>query len=468
LTKRNVRVLDSITAIRLRSGQFIGDSSTADHLIHEALDNAIDELQNGYGSTAGIAFSKTGEVLVFDEGRGLPTGKTINEATGEEIDSLEAIFTKLYSGGKFDLETSDLSQIGMNGVGLTVINALSEYVDVKTKMKHYRFVDSELKVCEKIETCPHSTEIIFKPNKKYFGSIKPNYEMFFNRVRLAQCKIPGSQFFFNNKKIVDKDLETFVREKLNIDVETPIYSCSYKSKLIKVVEADTGKERLMPGNITVYITYEEGDTILMSDVNLRFCDGTHLNQLQSLIKTILPTKLGGKYKNSPERFLIEGLRLYVSLQVPVPKFDSQTKTRMVSDFKNDLIIPLEAKLNKILGEKHIVETVERILSQKMGTPVKTSKSKRISSDNKLLDCIKKPGDVLYIVEGDSAQAVIRDARHTNTEASLPLRGKILNVEKSTLAKIKDNKEIKNIFEAIGQYPWRYDKVKIVCDADCRL
>lgn len=151
--------------------------------------------------------------------------------------------------------------------------------------------------------------------------------------------------------------------------------------------------------------------------------------------------------------------------MPFPKFDSQTKTRMISDVKKEIIDgQFESKIIKILGEQYIKDTVSKILSQKLNNITKIVK-KKISSENKLCDCSQQPGDVLYIIEGDSAAAPVRECRDASREAYLPLRGKVINIEKQSLHKIKENKEIKNIIEAIGAPPHRYEKIKIVADAD---
>ena len=404
--KRNVRAPKSIDVIRLRPGQFIGDNSTCDHLIHECIDNALDELNNGHGDTAGISFSKSGAILVFDNGRGLPTGEAYDEESKKKVDSVELLFTKLHSGTKFSMEDDNLeAAFGQNGVGLVAVNALSSIVDVKTRNKgkiwHYVFRDGILDKKEEIDEIKYSTEIIFKPNSEYFGSIKPDYMAFYNRLRLAQAKLPEANFIFNGKPLEKESLEEFARKQLDISDDTPIFNTSYKTKIL-YKEPGEKKGIRRPVNIDVFLTYEQGDTRVTGDVNLRFCEGTYLNNLQNLIKKILPSKLDKKFQKAPERFLLEGLRLYASLQYPLPGFDSQTKTRLVTNVKSDVIDPMEASISKILGEKHIKSVVEEILSQKLSTTAtKKVKKNRISSDNKLRDCINHgKGTTLYIVEGD--------------------------------------------------------------------
>lgn len=465
---RNVRILKSIDSIRLRPGMFVGDTSTCNHLIHELIDNALDEIRNGYGNSIAISFSKHGEVLICDNGRGLPSGITIDENTGEEVDALESLFTKLHSGTKFSFDSDQLESLfGQNGVGLVAVNALSDYVNIFSKHNHYKFVDSELTIKEtnvKSES-PWSTQILFRPSEKFFKTTVPNYSEFLLRFQLAQAKLPNTIFIFNKKRIKEQSLVDFIRTILHVNKDTPLFECSYNIKNMKIIEPVTNKEFLLPASIKCFITYEPGETVILGDVNLRFCDGSYINNIINVIKSNLLNKLDKKYAKTPERFLIEGLRLYVSLQMPFPQFDSQTKSRMISDIKKELIDgSCENKIIKILGENYIKETVSKILSQKLNNISKITK-KKISFDNKLCDCTKQPGDILYIIEGDSAAAPVRECRNAECEAYLPLRGKVINIEKQSLQKIKENKEIKNIIEAIGSAPHRYEKIKIVADAD---
>ena len=465
--KRNVRILNSIDSIRLRPGMFVGDTSNCNHLIHELIDNSLDEIRNKFGDTISLNFSKKGDVLICDNGRGLPSGETIDENTGEKVDALESLFTKLHSGTKFSFDSDQLESLfGQNGVGLVAVNALSEYVEVLSKKNHYRFVDSKLVVKETVDPSDiWSTQIMFRPNKQYFDSIVPDYNTFLLRCRLAQAKLENIKFIFNKKELKRESLSDFVRNVLHISKNTPLFECSFKTTKMKVVEPVTNKEFVLPGSIVAFITYEPGETVITGDVNLRFCDGVYINNVINIIKANLLSKLDKKYSKTPERFLIEGLRLYISLQMPFPKFDSQTKTRMISDVKKEIIDgQFESKIIKILGEQYIKDTVSKILSQKLNNITKIVK-KKISSENKLCDCSQQPGDVLYIIEGDSAAAPVRECRDAFREAYLPLRGKVINIEKQSLHKIKENKEIKNIIEAIGAPPHRYEKIKIVADAD---
>lgn len=473
--KRQVRAPDSISVVRQRSGQFIGDNDNPNHLVHECVDNFLDEIRNGFGNSALLNIdNEKGIITVADNGRGMPIGKSKIDETGQEVDTLELLFTKLYSGTKFSFDDDELETLfGQNGVGLITVNALSEWVNVKTKhhdktkMWVYKFVDGKLESKTEIDKQPAdtwSTVIQFKPSLEYFQSTDVSIEIFLDRLRLSQAKIPSATFIFNNNPIEKLTLEKYVKEKLKISEKTPLYSADLTATMM-VDDKATKKKFEKSASITVFLTYEAGDSISIGDVNLRSCDGTFITNLQTQIKNILPSKLDKKYTNVPDRFLLEGLRLYASLTIPHPRFDSQSKVRMVTPVKKELIDTLDTKMNKILNMDHIKSVISEILDRKITSEVK-SKSSKIRASNKLIDCVNTPGKVLYIVEGDSANAAISDARDKYWEASLPLRGKVINVEKQSIDKIMKNKEIKDITEAIGNKDkYRYDKITIVCDAD---
>lgn len=471
--KRVVKAPDSIEVVRLRKETFIGETSTPIHLVHEAVDNFIDEIRNGFASTAELEFGKDGSIWVKDNGRGLPVGETYVEELGKKQDTTELLFTKLHTGTKFDLDDYD-SLFGQNGIGLVAINALSDWVDIKIKkdnksVYHYKFEKSSLKSKTiENEKTTWNTVVGFKPSKDYFDEIKYDKTIFEQRLKLATAKIKKSKFILNGKEIQKQSFEEFARNILEIDKKTPLFKITYDG--VMPVKID-GKEIEKPANIFCFLTYEPGKTITTGDANLRICDGTFLTSFQTLLKSLIPSKLSKKFSNVPERYLTDGLRLYISLHIPEPKFDSQTKVRMTTPIKKYLIDPLEPKLNKILSEKYIQETIEQILERKLTGSIKTTNTsnnlRNISATNKVQDCLNTPGDTLYLLEGDSADSTLQEIRNKYTEGSLPLRGKVINVEKQSFDKIMNNKEIKDLIEAIGpKENRRYKNIKILADADC--
>jgi len=461
------RALTSIDAIRINTGMFIGSTETPDHLIEEVLDNMLDEITNGYADIGKMSVEQDSSVWISDNGRGIKTGEMEDPDTGEYKDNIELLTTKLFSGSKFRTDDSAIDyqvQIGMHGVGLCVVNALSDWFVLATRdrvnrniLHVYKFENAILIEKNQIEdnNYEYSTLIGFKPSEHYFDYLDIDLERFASRLVLAQCLLNNIQFYINNQKIPEIQLEHYIREKLQIDDSDILHHISYNKS-----ESE---------QIDIYFTYvDQLDTICMGSVNLRECDGTYLTNFQTSLKNILKNKIDKKFKNINLNELLCGLRCYIILTVPKPQFDSQEKTRMTINITKQLITPIKDKIESICSKKQILNTIENILNRKFQKKITTQKkiSKRISSDSKLKDCEKIPGDILYIVEGDSAGGTLTEARNVKSEALYALSGKSLNVEKASLDKLKNNKEFSDLREALGPKDQRrYKQIKILADAD---
>jgi len=460
------RVLGDIEAVRTRPGMYVGDVSTPDHLATELLDNALDEVANGFATKINIFYnSDDNSFWCSDNGRGLEIG-TVTLPDGTQEDSVKALCTYLHSGSKFD--NVDYSQlIGMHGVGLVVVNSLSEWVVIKirnrkdrTKIRTYTFKDSEL--VEMLEETDEnidqwSTIVGFKPNSQYFDSIEFNSRDFIERLILVQSLYGLDNFTFNGKEIPKLNFEQYVKEHLNLADDEQLY----------ILEYEINKNH----KIQIMLTYvESDDSIMIGNVNLRFCSGKFLTSVQTELKKSISKKLDKKFDKIADKEYLMGLRAFVLLNVPEPKFDSQTKTRMVLDVKDSLIDPLKSQIDWFIGQKDIIDTIESNLESKLHQKItnggRSARSiKRVAVD-KLRDCKNIPGDILYILEGDSADGTLKQIRDTNKEAIFPLKGKVLNVESATLEKIKNNKEIKDLITTLGSINnRRYNKIKIIADAD---
>jgi DNA gyrase/topoisomerase IV subunit B len=443
---------------------FIGDTSTPDHLAEEVVDNMLDEISNGFATIGSIFFDKENSaVWVTDNGRGIKV-EQMKVPSGEMKDSVEVLCTKLFSGSKFDLKDYD-TLIGMHGVGLVAVNALSDWMVVKTrdrieknKMYVYTFIDSKLTNKEIVEDNDYtkSTIIGFKPSNKFFDSVEFNTRHFVSRLLMTQSKFENCTFIVNNKEIPKITFVEYVKTVLGMSEKDNLYDLNYD------------KQKNM--SIRALLTYVDSvETVIQSDVNLRSCEGTFLTSFQTVLKNKLKEKIDKKFKNINTNDLLSGLRLYISLKVPEPKFDSQTKVRMVLDVKKPLIKPLEQQLDWFCSQKDIIDTLNGILERKFNKKIekKNNKYERyVDAENKLRDCEIIPGDVLYICEGDSADGTLKQIRNTRNEAAYPLKGKILNIETATFEKIEENKEISDLKQALGpKGNRRYRKVKILADAD---
>ena len=458
------QALSSIEIVRQRPGMFIGDVQTPDHLAEEILDNALDEIVNGYAKELKLYYDTDSCAFwCCDNGRGIDV-HSMELPDGTVDDSVVVLCSKLFSGSKFN--TDDYAQlIGMHGVGLVAVNALSNWMIVKTrdrkeksKVHTYTFSNSELVSKEENSDTDYSWSTIvgFQPNKSYFETTELNSRYFIERLVLVQSIYGLDKFLFNDKEIPKIQFENYVKEHLNLTDEDELYVLEHSDE---------------NGNIKIMLNYvESDDSIIIGNVNLRFCDGKFLTSFQTELKKSISEKLDKKFNKIADRELLNGLRLFVLINIPEPKFDSQTKTRMVLDVKNTLIDPLKSQIDWFASQQEIIEVIElnleRKFHQKILSGAKTTRSIKKVSVDKLRDCKNIPGDILYILEGDSADGTLKQVRDEKVEAVFPLKGKVLNVESTTLEKIKNNKEIKNLIEALGPISnRRYKKIKILSDAD---
>ncbi|MFA7202706.1 MAG: toprim domain-containing protein [Candidatus Caldatribacteriota bacterium] len=461
-----LEALNSIEIVRKRPGMFIGDTQTPTHLAEEVLDNAIDEISNKFGTEIKIFNNmKDGSFWVSDNGRGIPI-TTVKLPDGTEEDSIKVLCTKLFSGTKFD--TEDYAQLmGMHGVGLVAVNALSDWLLVKTrdradktKVVTYSFKNSELISIDKtVDTdYSYSTVVGFKPNKQYFETLEFNNRYFVERLISVQSIFDLNGFTFNDKPIPKLPFETYVRQHLSLNEDEELFSLSYQTK------------KLPYNSIMIYITYtSKDDSITLGNVNLRQCDGKFISSFHIELKKSISEKINKTFQKLNDREYLNGLRAFIMINVPEPKFDSQTKVRMTLDVKKILIDPIKNQIDWLVPKilPTLESNLERKFHQKILNGSKSGKyTKRVSVFNKLKDCQIIPGETLYIVEGDSAEGTIKQITNKKNEAIYPLRGKVLNVETATFDKIQKNKEITDLLEALGPINnRRYKSIKILADAD---
>lgn len=454
-----------IEPVRARPGMFIGDTQNPTHLAEEVLDNAIDEIANGFGTSIGIFNNlDDGSFWVSDNGRGLPM-EPITLADGSVEDSVKVLCTELFSGTKFD--TEDYAQlIGMHGVGLVAVNALSDWLTIKTRDRKnktrvvtYSFIDGELQqISEETDNdFSYSTVVGFKPSKKYFGSLEFDNRYFVERLISVQSIFDLNGFTFNSKPIPKLSFESYIKQHLALAEEDQLFSLSFSTK-------DNSN------HIKLYATYvDQDDSITLGNVNLRTCDGKFINSFHTELKKSINEKIDKSFSKINDREYLNGLRAFIMINVPEPKFDSQTKVRMVLDVKKILIDPLKGQLDWFVEQ--IIDTLQNNLERKLhqkilnGSSRSARANKRVSI-SKLHDCQHIPGDVLYIVEGDSAEGTLKQITNKKIEACYPLKGKVLNVEAATLDKIQKNKEIGDLLKALGSVSnRRYKSIKILSDAD---
>ncbi|MCH2021057.1 MAG: DNA topoisomerase (ATP-hydrolyzing) subunit B [Saprospiraceae bacterium] len=502
----NITALEGLEAVRLRPGMYIGstDEKGLHHLVYEVLDNSIDEHMAGHCSHIEVFINEDNSILVCDNGRGIPTG--MHQKLQKS--ALEVVMTVLHAGGKFDKQTYQVSG-GLHGVGVSCVNALSEYLKAEVHREGQIFVQeyskgiptSSVDVVGKTDVT--GTKVTFAPDSTIFDSLVYSYETLSKRLRELAYLNKGLHLSITDKRETDENgeyiHETFISEGGLLEFVEHIDLKSGRDVLIKPPVHVNGQQ----DNVIVEVafqynrSYRENIRSYVNNINT-IEGGTHVNGFRRAITHVLK-KYGetkdlftkAKVKISSEDFR-EGLTAIVSVKIPEPQFKGQTKgelgnsevTSIVSAcVRNALEIFLEENpaSAKLLMDKVILAAKARNAAVKAREMVQR---KNVLSGTglpgKLADCSSKDPELseIYLVEGDSAGGTAKQGRDREFQAILPLRGKILNVEKALEYKIYENEEIKNMFTALGVSieeregerflnieKLRYHKIIIMCDAD---
>lgn len=500
----NIQVLEGLEAVRKRPAMYIGDISKRGlhHLVYEVIDNSIDEALAGYCDIIEVFIHKDNSISVTDNGRGIPTG--LHEK--ENRSALEVVMTVLHAGGKFDKGSYKVSG-GLHGVGVSVVNALSStltatiYRENKIFFQEYNIGKPKEDVKVIGETDKNGTTIWFKPDDSIFNETVYEYEILSTRLR---------ELSFLNKGIK----LTITDERVELEEGGNLHTSFYSEKgLIDFIEyLDETREKLMPDPINIEGEKNGVPVEIAMQYNTSFSEnlhsyvnnintqegGTHLSGFRrGLTRTLksyadksgMLAKL--KFDISGDDFR-EGLTAIISVKVQEPQFEGQTKTKlgnsevmgsvdqMVSESLSNYLEehPKEAR---IIVNKVILAATARHAARKARELVQR---KNVLSGSglpgKLSDCSERDPEKceIYLVEGDSAGGTAKQGRDRAFQAILPLRGKILNVEKAMPHKIFENEEIKNMFTALGitigteedskalnLTKLRYHKVIIMTDAD---
>jgi DNA gyrase subunit B len=488
-----IQVLEGLEAVRKRPSMYIGstDFHGLHHLVYEVVDNSIDEAMAGYCTIITVVLNDDGSVTVEDDGRGIPIGMHKKY----KQDALELVLTKLHSGGKFDRKTYKVSG-GLHGVGLSVVNALSEFLEVRVKRQgkvHFQRYERGVPVAPiKVEGEGQGTgtTIRFMPDPQIFESTEFNYETLSGRMREIAFLNKGLKVSISEPKTSQSNVYRFdggIVEYVSFINRSKV--CLHEKPIYIFVERDG-----LSVEIGMQYTDSYAESIYTFANNINTTEGgTHLIGFRAaLTKTINDyAKQYGFLKGNGESLsgedVREGLTAILSVKLPEPQFEGQTKTKLGnSDVKGIVESAVSAKLFEYLEEnpkiaqacisKAIIASQAREAARKARELTRRKGLLDVGNlPGKLADCTEKDPSKceLFLVEGNSAGGSAKQARDRSFQAVLPLKGKILNVEKARLDKMLKNVEIRTIITALGAGVEqelnvdnaRYHRVCIMTDGD---
>lgn len=502
----SIQVLEGLEAVRKRPAMYIGDVNEKGlhHLVYEVVDNSIDEALAGYCQNIDVFINEDNSITVVDDGRGIPTG--INTKEGKS--ALEIVMTVLHAGGKFDKDSYKVSG-GLHGVGVSCVNALSTMCNVQVHRdgqiweQEYSKGKPLYDVRQIGETERTGTTVTFKPDSSIFLVTEYKFEILSARLRELAFLNAGLQLNITDKRVkIDdpnfqyKHEEFFSKEGLKEFVE---YLDGTRERLIDETIHITSEKAGVPVEIALHYNTSFTENIHSYVNNINTIEGgTHLTGFRrGLTRTLKGyAESSGMLKNmkfeiSGDDFR-EGLTAVVSVKVAEPQFEGQTKTKLGN---SEISLPVDQAVSEMLANyleenpRSARAIVNKVILAAQARHAARKARELVQRKNvlsgaglpgKLADCSEKDATLceLFLVEGDSAGGTAKQGRNRHFQAILPLRGKILNVEKAMAHRVLDNEEIRNIYTALGITigteddskalnldKLRYHKVVIMTDAD---
>ena len=500
----SIQILEGLEAVRKRPAMYIGDVGIKGlhHLVYEVTDNSIDEALAGHCKNISVTINENNSITVLDDGRGIPTG--MHEK--EQKSALEVVMTVLHAGGKFDKDSYKVSG-GLHGVGVSCVNALSEHLEVKV-FREGKIFQQEYKkgaplypVKQIGDTQQRGTQVTFLPDKSIFLDTNYDYEILIKRMRELSFLNKGISISVTDKRNKNEDGE-FISESFYSEgglSEFVSFLDSAREQLLSSVMYMEGEKNDIP--VEVALSYNTGFSenlhSYVNNINTHE-GGTHLAGFRRALTRTLKSYAEKSGFLAKEKVTIsgddfrEGLTAIISVKVMEPQFEGQTKPKLGNSEVMGAVDQLVgAMLNNYLEEnpkdaKTLVQKV--ILAAKARQAA--SKAREMIQRKSVLSSTSLPGKLsdcsetdpakceIYLVEGDSAGGTAKQGRDRNFQAILPLKGKILNVEKALPYKVFENDQIKNIYTALGVSvgtenderelnleKLRYHKLIIMCDAD---
>ena len=492
-----IQILEGLEAVRKRPGMYIGSTSSRGlhHLVYEIVDNAVDEALAGFCTEIQVTINPDNSITVIDNGRGIPVG--INHKAG--IPAVEVVFTILHAGGKFGGGGYKVSG-GLHGVGASVVNALSEWLEVticregkkyqqRYERGHTMYPLKEIGVCDSEET---GTKVTFLPDKEIFEETVYDYDILKQRLREMAFLTKGLRIVLRDTR-ADQEKEKIFHYEGGIREFVTYLNRSKEALYPEVIYCEGEKDGVMVEVAMQHNdSYTENSYGFVNNINTPE-GGTHIVGFRNaLTKTFNDYARKNKLLKDSEPNLSgddirEGLTAIVSVKIEEPQFEGQTKQKLGnSEARGAVDFVVSKQLEIFLEQNPTVAkaTVEKsVLAQRAREAARKARdlTRRksaldgMSLPGKLADCSDKNPEncEIYIVEGDSASRTTKTARNRATQAILPLRGKILNVEKARLDRIYSNAEIKAMITAFGTgihedfdiSKLRYHKIIIMTDAD---
>jgi DNA gyrase subunit B len=496
-TAASIQVLEGIEAVRLRPGMYIGDTTSRGlhHLVYEVVDNAIDEAMAGYCRHIHVTLHTDGSVSVLDDGRGIPVD--LHADSGKS--ALEVVLTMVHAGGKFDHDTYKVSG-GLHGVGVTVVNALSEWLEATVRRdgqiwsQEYEKGEPQGPISTKGPAKSTGTTIRFLPDAEIFPRIEFDFDVLEKRLRELAFLNKGLRIRLTDERTEErKDVEFYSVEGLS---EFVAYLNRAQTALHPVILL-SGRDEERTVEVEVALQYNDS----ISEMVVSYCNnintvegGTHLTGFRTALtrtlnqyaKTVAPAKT--KDLTITGEDFKEGLTAIISVRVPDPQFEGQTKTklgngevegivaRVVNERLAEFLETSPGVAKKIIVKAQLAAEA-REAARKARELVRNRKGILSGGGlpGKLMDCTTHDQDSseLFLVEGDSAGGTAEGGRDRIYQAILPLRGKILNVERARLDRVLSNEEIRNIITAVGSgigdeedtAKRRYGKIVMMSDAD---
>ncbi len=491
----NIQVLEGLEAVRMRPAMYIGDtfSRGLHHLVYEVVDNSIDEALAGFCTEIEVIINQNESLTVIDNGRGIP----VDIHPKEKKPAVEVALTTLHAGGKFDKNSYKVSG-GLHGVGVSCVNALSDWLEVEVKrdgkIHHQRYergkTVSKLTVIGKTKTT--GTKVTFKPDRSIFKETHVfSYDILAKRLRELAFLNKGLVIKLNDVR-GEKPKETIFQFKGGI--VSFVEHLSHNKEVLHKKVCYFEKEK---DGVTIEVALQYNDTytenVFSYANNINTVDGgTHLSGFRSALTRAINQYLKNK-KSAKDNVTIsgddtrEGLTAVISVKLPFPQFEGQTKSKLGNSEIDGLVasVTFEAlgaffEENPPVANKIIDKALLAAQAREAARKARELTRRKGALDSgglpgKLADCSEKDPAMceLYLVEGDSAGGSAKQGRDRTFQAILPLKGKILNVEKSRLDKILSNDEVRTIITALGSgvgedfnvEKLRYHKIILMCDAD---